>query len=165
MSSSSPVRVLFSATDLAVGHWKNVCLVVWRAKPTLASAQELERQYRHLAKLHPRGFLSVGVIEAGVANPGDAERKAISSAMDAVQNELLGAAAVLEATGFAAAALRAVLATMSLLTRSRFPRRFTASVAEAAMWAAPLAPDLGGADALAAALAEFRATIAQRPAV
>src|SRR3954468_12132681 len=96
----TPPATLFTAGDLAIGEWNNVCFVVWRDRPTLESARELERQYVALARRHPDGFVSFGVIEAKVANPGDAERRAISEAMDAVDTGLRAATAVLEATGF-----------------------------------------------------------------
>jgi hypothetical protein len=80
--------------------------------------------------------------------------------MDAVEKELVGTVVVLEATGFVAAATRAAIATMSLFTRSRFPRKFFASVDEAAAWLAPLVPECGGPTALATMLAEFRGRIA-----
>ena len=159
MDGGEPPEITYAAHDLATGRWKNISLAVWRARPTVESAVALQEHYSALAKSFPQGFFSFGAIEAGVPNPDEPARKAISAAMDAVQRELLGAAFVVEDTGFGAAALRATLATMSLLTRSRFPRRFFSSVDDAAAWTARQMPDLGGAGALVSSFAYFRLRI------
>lgn len=150
-------EVSYAARDLATGHWKNLCVVVWRDAPTMESAEELRQQYLALARTAAGGFFSFGVIEAGVPNPDEQVRKAISAAMDAVERELLGAAVVVEATGFSGAALRAALATMSMLTRSRFPRRFFGTVEDAAAWTVARVPDLGPVSGLITTMADFRA--------
>lgn len=159
MSTGGAPEITYAAHDLAMGRWKNVSFAVWRAKPTVESAVVLQDRYLALAKQAPAGFFTFGVIEAGVPNPDAPAHRAITAAMDAVENELLGAAVVVEATGFAAAALRAALATMSMLTRVRSPRRFFASVDAAAIWTAQLMPDLGGPNALMTSFNQFRASI------
>ncbi len=152
-------QVTYATHDLAMGEWKNLFFGVWRAKPTVESAEMMRARYLALADRYPSGFFSFGLIEADVPNPDERARKAISAAMDAAEDRLLGATVVLEATGFGGAALRAALATMSMLTRSRFPRRFFGSVEDAAVWAARIMPDLGGASAIQATFARFRGQI------
>ena len=163
MSAPPAPRVLFAAPDLLFGEWQNVCLAVWRAKPTLASARQLSTLYRATAKRHPQGFVVLGVIEADAMNIGDEERKAITAAMDAVEHELRGIGMVLEASGFVSAAIRAVLATMSQLTRSRFPRKVFGAVDEASTWLAPLAGPHVDARTMRDAFREMRASSEAHP--
>ena len=157
MADARVLNVTHRSDDLWIAHWGNVCFVTWRAKPTVESATAMARHYLTLARQHPRGFFTFGTIEANVPNPDEAARKAISAAMDSVEKHLLASAVAVEGTGFAVAALRAALATMSMLTRARFPRKFFADVDAAAAWMAKGWPELGDAPSIVSAFSEFRA--------
>lgn len=132
--SPSAVEVLLTSPDLLLGRWGNLSVTLWRDKPTSAGATSLERHYRSMITRYPSGFVSLIVIGAGTPAPDESIRKLITSTMDGAGDHLLSVGVVLEAQGFAAAALRAALTSMSMLTRSRFPRRFVSSVGEALEW-------------------------------
>lgn len=156
MGDERVVEVMHKGDDLWIAHWGNVCFVTWRNKPTVEGATALGRHYLTLARKNPKGFFTFGTIEANVPNPDEPARKAISASMDAVEKHLLASAVAVEGTGFAVAALRAALATMSMLTRSRFPRKFFSTVGDAAAWMAKGWPELGKEETIAHAFAEFR---------
>lgn len=137
-------EILLVSEDLVLGRGGNLSIVIWRRKPTGAGAAALEQHYRSMMSRFPQGFASLIVIEDGTPTPDDHLRRQITATMDAPGERLSHVAVVLESKGFAAAALRAALASMSMVTRSRFPRRFVGSVDEAVSWmASGVRDDLG----------------------
>jgi len=161
MSETIPVRIVYEAADLLIGSWHNVCLGVWKLKPTVESTGAMKEQYVALARRRPAGIVLCGVIAAGVPIPDEAARSGLTAAMAAVDDKILAAAVTIEGEGFMAAAARAASASMSVLTRSRYPRKFFSTVEVGAAWVAPHASDAAGrsvpAGDVVAAASGFRA--------
>lgn len=159
-------ETLLVSPDLVLGRSGNLSIAIWRSKPTAAGAAALDRHFRSMSTTHPDGFGSLIIIEEQTANPDEAMRRAITDTMDRAAEELLSVAVVLEAKGFAAAALRAALTGMSMMTRSRFPRRFVSSVEEALPWLVKgLTTDSGRALTpveLSQLVADFRSSLPPR---
>lgn len=159
-------EMLLVSEDLVLGRGGNLSIVIWRRKPTGAGATALEQHYRSMMSRFPKGFATLIVIEEGTPNPDDHLRRQITATMDSPGERLSHVAVVLEAKGFAAAALRAALASMSMVTRSRFPRRFVASVDEAIEWMASGIQDDAGRELSAAEIlrgvAELRRAVRDR---
>jgi hypothetical protein len=126
-------KVLYADTGNAVAVCGNVFVNVMREAQTLERLRELRRHIeRHVARWGDR-TLSISVLEPGATaeTPKDVrdETAAITREYPSI-----AAVIVIEGKGFRAAAIRAVLAAIYLVSRSPYPHRIVDSVFFGARW-------------------------------
>jgi hypothetical protein len=160
-------KVLYADAGNAVAVCGNVFVNVMREAQTLERLRELRRHIeRHVARWGDR-TLSISVLEPGATaeTPKDVrdETAAITREYPSI-----AAAIVIEGKGFRAAAIRAVLAAIYLVSRSPYPHRIVDSVLFGARWLVEQAEQQGLREVSAAdidlAVAKARAALHQRPA-
>lgn len=135
MNAAADPEIFYKGERLTVGLWNNVFLVLWRAKPQLTDIEPLRRGYDAMVgRSAGEKFLVWVIIEPQVGMPEDNVRVAIANAMDAVARQISASLAVMEATGFVAVAVRAVLTAITAFSRKEYPSKFFSTADEAATW-------------------------------
>jgi len=117
-----------------------VCAAIWRKQPT-ADRFEIQRSCLHAAvKKRPGNTVFMCLVEAGTEPPDDNIRKASSTMVTDLGQDLKAVAIVIEGTGFKAAISRTVLSGIVFLIRSPSPIKYFESAASGAAWLAQFAP-------------------------
>lgn len=123
--------------DHAIGEWRNVLLTGWRGDITV-DALEVTRVASHdLHTRHPAGLVVFNLVRTLIPVPDAPVRRKASSVLGETGGHVLCTATVIEGEGFWVSAARAVVATITLLSRASHPHRVFATIAEAAVWAEP----------------------------
>jgi hypothetical protein len=102
----------------------------------LSDVERVRQQFRALRERRPHervGYLCVLEESAGLSLPSEV-RNALSQLMRDFDQNLQALVVVFEATGFAAAIVRSVLAAMTVATRNNRPTSVAASVREGVDW-------------------------------
>jgi hypothetical protein len=119
---------------IVVGQIGPVCAALWRKQPT-AERFEIQRSCLQAAvKKRPRNTVFMCLVEAGTEPPDDNIRKASSSMITDLGEELKAVAIVIEGTGFKAAISRTVLSGIVFLIRSPSQIKYFESAASGAAW-------------------------------
>lgn len=128
-----------------------VLIQLWRTVTPVAGVQEVRKT---LAKFADQIRLTMVIIEDGATQPDREARVELA----ALGKELAPrfAAVVYEGHGFRAAAVRAVMTSIGLFTRSALPSRVFSSTDAALQWMRGHHPDVPGLDSLDSLLAELR---------
>ncbi|MET0794164.1 MAG: hypothetical protein ABW061_21765 [Polyangiaceae bacterium] len=123
-----------------------VCAALWRKKPT-PDRFEIQRSCLQAAvKKNPGNTVFLCVVEAGTEPPEDNIRKASSSMITDLGQDLKAVAIVVEGSGFKAAISRTVLSGIVFLIRTPSPIKYFESCASGAAWLAQFVPlgNIGG---------------------
>ncbi len=160
-------KVLYADAGTAVAVCGNVFVNVMREAQTLARLRELRRHIERHVQRWGADTLSISVLEPGATaeTPKDVRDETAAITRDYPS---IAAAIVIEGSGFRAAAIRAVLATIYLVSRSPYPHRIVDSVFAGARWLVEQATrrelaHVTAAD-IEAAVATARAALHARPA-
>jgi hypothetical protein len=119
-----------------VASWSNACIAQVRGTLSLPDVKAVGAVYEKLATEQKEGFVSVIVVGESVGLPADEARQAVTKVMSGMQDRILAMVGILEAAGFKAAALRSIMAVMSMVSRAPYPRKIAGSIGEAAPWIA-----------------------------
>jgi hypothetical protein len=125
---------------LALASAGHVLVSILRRPLTLDRILVMRRESRRMADQGQ--FVSFSIIEPGAANAASAEVRDASSAF-AREFDLVGAAIVIEGTGFRPAATRTLIAGMYLVTKKRYPHKIVQTPTEGATWLSRLLHDSG----------------------
>jgi hypothetical protein len=129
--------------EYAVVVYQGILIQLWR----VATSTEGVRLVRKtLAEFDRQIELTMVVIEDGAARPDGSAR----SELDALGKALAPrfAAVVFEGHGFKAAAVRAVMTSIGLFTRSALPSRIFSNTDDAIQWLMRAYPDVPGVDSI-----------------
>ena len=122
------------ADGLLVGTIGQVCVAIWRTKPTLQLFRQQRRELGLAVASDPGNVAFLCVVEHS-ADPPDQDVRDASVAMIASHAaELVACACVIEGSGFRAAITRTVLTGMALVARNTAPTRFFERVPLASDW-------------------------------
>lgn len=143
-SRSASIDVLEIDEDHVKGAYKNVLLMVW-AKRTLADAYRRAISIVHEMRVdHPQGVCLFHVVEDTAVPPDTDAREAFT---DLLKTEgVKQFSVVFEASGFKAAAVRAIVQAGQALVRPKFPHSVHQSVAASAAWHAGLSREHSAAE-------------------
>jgi hypothetical protein len=143
------------------------CAGIWVmtifAAPTLADMNGARPALNAMARRHPRGFPTLTWIlpEAGFKMDGDA-RKAAADITREHEAKIMAQATLIEGSGFQSAAVRAIIAGVDLMSRSKYVKKVFSELPEAVAWCIPHRPALGARGAseqIAAAILGVRSSI------
>src|SRR2546430_16093709 len=127
---------------IALASCGAVYISILRLPLTLDGLVRMTRQSKRMFELHHGKCASLAIIEpsAAAAAPADVREK---SAELARAHPILGAAIVIEGSGFRPAATRTLVAGMYLVTKKEYPHKIVSTPAEGAEWLVPLLAQAG----------------------
>ncbi|WP_437808179.1 hypothetical protein [Sorangium sp. So ce1078] len=144
VTSSSSVKVeLLERTDAyVVATWRRLMLLVWRGQASVVGVERSRALFRPWAERQPGGAAFLIVVPRQRTGPPDEEtRAAMQRAASAPGGSLKGMATLVEAEGFIAASVRAIMMRLQARgTQGPAPNVFR-TPAEAAAWAAAVLQD------------------------
>ena len=134
LHSQGPVNQLFSVNNLLIS--------IWTSAPTVEAYDIIAQAARDLGRQHPYGVAFANVVAttttAGKMTPEVRERINVLS-----HDETTGlrgtAVIILDASPFARA-IRAIVSTVLLMTRSKLPTKLCSDIDQAALWLAGILP-------------------------
>ena len=143
-SRGASIDILEIDADHVKAAYKNVLLMVW-ARRTLADVYRRSGGYiQDLRASHPKGVCVFQLVEDTAIPPETDARDAMT---ELLQNPgITQFSVVFEATGFKAAAVRAIVHAGQALSRPKFSHAVHQSVAAAAAWHAGLSPELSASE-------------------
>jgi hypothetical protein len=121
------------------------CAGVWImtvfAEPKLLDMKAARPALQTMSKKHPRGFPTLTWVlpEAGFRMDTDA-RNAASEVTREFQGKIVAQATLIEGSGFQVAAVRAILAGMDFMSRSKAPKKTFSELSDAVAWCLANAP-------------------------
>ncbi len=154
----------FADSRVAAATCGGVFISVLRQPPTLENINRLRAETRRLHDLRGGKYGSLSILEpSAVANVAADVREA--SARFAREFTMLGAAIIVEGSGFLPAAGRTLIAGIYLLTKKTYPHKIFAKPADGAAWLVPILAQAGvlhtAAELLVAAEAARQAIVPQ----
>ncbi|WP_437959311.1 hypothetical protein WME76_06430 [Sorangium sp. So ce119] len=142
-SSSSVTVELLERTDVyVVATWRRLMLLVWRAQASVAGVERSRALFQSFAERQPGGAVFLVVVPSQRTGPPDEQtRAAMQRAASAPGGYLRGIATLIEAEGFIAASVRALMMRLQAGgTQVPAPNIFR-TPAEVATWAAAVLQD------------------------
>jgi hypothetical protein len=133
-SGTPELEVTHAADGLLMANIGQVCLALWRTKPTRAL---FETQREHLAAAvakQPGRVLFMCLLEARVHAPEQDVRDASAKMISSHGRDLAGCACVIEGHGFRSALTRTVLAGIAFVLQTPAPFRFFDNAEAACEW-------------------------------
>lgn len=123
-------------SHLTIGTVENVLIVAWPSTFDASHLDAIEREARDLARRHPRGVGHCNVIRATqVADTPPAPLRArLGAILREPEYALIGSAVVYQGTGFAAAAMRGVVASVMMLAGAGQKLHVVSSSDDADVW-------------------------------
>lgn len=141
--------------ELFVGLIQNCAVIIWRATPTVESAQVAAGHFSKFESVAGQGFALVAIVTANCAPVGPDVRQAFDQAMRVHRDLALGMAAVIEVQGVLGGLTRAMARTMSVVTRSPYPTNTFATAKNAAEWLPRILSQRGAPELSSGAIIEF----------
>jgi hypothetical protein len=128
-----PFQLISSTPDFALATLGAVVMLVWKAQPTLAGVLAARDAILRHGAANPEGIGLMVVLEAHAPLPPPPVREAMISVIQS-KTALLAMVAIHGRAGFAAAAVRSVVAGLSLIKRKGPAMAFVATEQEGVMW-------------------------------
>jgi hypothetical protein len=128
---------------------------------TVEGVARMAKQSQRMFDLYRGKCVSLAVIEPSAADAASKEVRDKSAEL-ARANPILGAAIVIEGSGFRPAATRTLVAGMYLVTKKEYPHKIVSTPAEGATWLVPILAQVGvthTVDEMVAAVEAARAAI------
>jgi hypothetical protein len=117
--------------------WRDLFLVRTAGAPTLSAVKQLSRAMLDHRNTLPHGTGLVFVIESVTGPPPEEVRKELAAQFDRFGPKIRAMAYVVEARGFAAAAVRAVITATHVLQRRPYAQHTADNVSDALRWILP----------------------------
>ena len=127
----------------------------WGA-PTAAEVERIGALTDEFLAASEKGLMMLVVIEAGAPMIGAEAREAMERSYASLGPAFVGAAQVVEETGFAGAALRGVFQALALVTGKRKKLRIFGTVDEALRWIEETHPSAPDTSAVRLAVGQLR---------
>ena len=102
----------------------------------------MARQSKRMFELYRGKCVSLAVIEPSAADAASKEVREKTAEL-ARAHPILGAAIVIEGSGFRPAATRTLVAGMYLVTKKEYPHKIVSTAAEGAAWLVPILAQVG----------------------
>jgi hypothetical protein len=127
-------RVLHCDERFAMSQVGDVCIGIWRKKPTLASFNAQRDLLTQAVVSGADGAGYICIIESSAEPPDDEIRRASARMVTSQGTKLKRVACVIEGSGFQAAITRSVLSGILRFIRTPSPIKLFASAPVAAAW-------------------------------
>ncbi|MCU1279419.1 MAG: hypothetical protein JWM53_2965 [bacterium] len=152
-----PAIIHDSDDRIALASLGAVYISVLRQPLTVDGLARLTKHSKRLFELHRGKCVSLAIIEPTAAAAASAEVREKSAEL-ARAHPILGAAIVIEGSGFRPAATRTLIAGMYLVTKKEYPHKIVATPAEGAAWLVPILAQAGVAQSATDIVAAAEAT-------
>lgn len=138
--------------EYSVAVYQGILIQLWRLATTMEGVRLVRKT---LARYGDQIQVTMVILENGATRP----EKSVRTELDVLGRELAPrfAAVIYEEHGFRAAAVRAVMTSIGLFTRSTLPSRIFATAGEAVEWMRHAYPTVAGLDTIESYLAGLRA--------
>lgn len=132
----------FADERLAIGSVGSTYITLLHRPLTVEGVAEMRYQAKRIFERTHGKHVTIAVIEPSAASPASAEVRAGSAEL-AREFPILGAAIVLEGSGFRPAATRTLIAGMYLVTRKAYPHKIFENARDGAAWLGTLLTEAG----------------------
>ena len=146
---------------IALASCGAVYISLLRKPLTIDGVARMARQSKRMFELYHGKIVSLAVIEPSAADAASKEVREKSAEL-ARAHPILGAAIVIEGSGFRPAATRTLVAGMYLVTKKEYPHKIVSTAAEGAEWLVSILAQAGVAHSahdMVAAVEAARAAI------
>jgi hypothetical protein len=114
---------------------ENLIGLTWFGVPDLAGCADLEAMFARVARSQDRPIAFATRIQTDLSHKADARvRKSVAETLKKYAPRLSATVVIYEATGFRAAALRAIITTVNMLSGAQFPSQVHTRIHPAADW-------------------------------
>ena len=127
---------------IALASCGAVYISLLRKPLTLDGVARMAKQSRRMFELYRGKCVSLAVIEPAAADAASKEVRDKSAELARAQ-PILGAAIVIEGTGFRPAATRTLVAGLYLVTKKEYPHKIVSTAEEGAQWLVPILAQVG----------------------
>jgi hypothetical protein len=148
-------------TGVVYGECGAIWIMTLHAKPSVADMELARPSLKRMHLRHPDGFPTLTWVlpSAGFSMDSDARTVAANVTREH-SGSILAMATIVEGEGFGVAAVRAIVAGIDFLSRSKAPKKTFADLAPAVGWCCELRPPsdrtAGATDPIVASLAAMR---------
>lgn len=157
-------EIKYSDPDMSLATWEDTFILIWHRNTTVSGVTTLERSLNEFAPTRPKGIGLVTVVEESAPMPPSDARDALAQFLERASSHIKVSAVAFEGSGFRAAAVRSVVAGLTMVARQSYPHKVFASVEEGAAWMSPQMPNPTSAKDLSEAVAELRQRLKQQAA-
>lgn len=120
--------------EARLGATNGLVVLDWLKSPTLTAAGRIGESMTRLIRKDGPPQLMLTLANATVGPPDGSTREILTQQINQLGRTLAGVAIAVEGTGFGAAAVRAIVSGMYIVTRPTYPVKIFASVAESSDW-------------------------------
>lgn len=137
-------------------------VVIWRHETRADAVVAVRAQLTEFAQSHTGGMGLLTIVEKDAPIPSGDTRRALARVLGDFSSDIKASAVVFEGDGFSAAAVRSMVAGLTLVARQAYPHKVFANVSEACAWLGPQMPrrDSSHGGDLATAVSMLRQTAA-----
>ncbi len=122
--------------DHASARCGDVLVIVWRGTTTKVAVQRLRERLASLGKARHAGIGLLTIVEAGAVLPSNEARDHLARMLREA-HQVRASAVCFEGDGFRAAAVRGVVAGLTMLARQPFPHKVFSTLELAGAWLVP----------------------------
>lgn len=163
---STPPDILALGSNNCFARWNNL-IVQWWHETRLEAVEEHMAILQRIHRQDPGPFAALIVVEPGAPLPDQGARRRLDVLAAATMERCNCLAYAYQGTGFAAAAVRGIMAAITMTTATKLPKKVCGSIPEALAFMAPYLNDrhFGTPAERAQALEEIRVRFADRPRI
>lgn len=155
-------EILSSNPDQSLATWRDTFVLIYHVNTTKAGVDLLDQKCEAFAKTRPNGIALITIVEENAPMPPSEARDALAAFLGRQSASIKVSAVVYEGSGFRAAAVRSVVAGLTLMARQTYPHKVFATAEEGITWMAPQMPTPTAANEVVRMLISLRESIAQR---
>ncbi|MFT3927779.1 MAG: hypothetical protein QM778_34950 [Myxococcales bacterium] len=160
----NPPEILALGPNNCFARWNNL-IVQWWHETRLQAVDEHMAILQRLHRQDPGPFAALIVVEPSAPLPEQAARRRLDILASATMERCNCLAYAYQGTGFAAAAVRGIMAAITMTSANKIPKKVCSSIHEALSFMAPYLDDkrFGSPAERAEAVEMIRMRFAERP--
>lgn len=135
-----PPILISQGPDHALGSWGDHIIGVWDGALAVNSVKTWRAHVQTRVKANPGKTVYVSYERAGFRMPSDAVRDVVIDTFRSTDGALAACAVILPTSGFASAAVRALVSGLVLASRMKTPLQCLATIADTHTWVERVAP-------------------------
>lgn len=149
-------EIIHSVPDQSLASWGDTFILLFHLNTTVPGVMEIDRAITRFSESRPNGIGIITIVEEAAPMPPSDARDALVKVLEGISRCVKVSAVAFEGTGFRAAAVRSVVAGLTMVARQSYPHKVFATVEEAMAWMAPQMPSPTSSRDLIEAVREVR---------